>query len=201
MWMVRCGAKSAFIDDFIKEGIVAIGWVLGDLSNVHEEELSSLIDKTYPNNSKISNAQSKGMVWNFVHNFKVGDYVVTYDSLSREYYVGEITSDYKYISDIDNTELINQRDVKWNTNTIPRDDFSIRTKSKLGSLLTVFSLNDIKEDIIKVLNGKKEDFSEEDQEEEVETLNKDIFNQSFELIKDSVIKLSWDEMQNLLQVF
>lgn len=30
MWMVRCGPNSIFFDDFIKENIVAIGWVLGD---------------------------------------------------------------------------------------------------------------------------------------------------------------------------
>lgn len=198
MWMVRAGSKSVFIDDFIQDKIVAIGWVLGDLTSVDEKNLTQLIEEKYPDNNKISNAQSKGMIWNFVNNFKIDDYVVTYDSLKREYHVGKIISDYKYISDIDNTELINQRDVEWFTKTIPRDDLPLRTKNKLGSLLTVFSLNDIKEDILKLLKGKKEELSEEDEENEAEILKEDIFNQSFELIKDSVMKLSWEEMQELV---
>jgi len=198
MWMVRAGSKSEFIDDFIKDNMVAIGWELGDLTNVDESKLESLINEVYSDKSKISNSQSRGMIWNFLHNFKIDDYVVTYDTMQRHYYVGKIISEYKYISDIDNTELINQRDVKWFENTIPRDDLPLRTKNKLGSLLTVFSLNDVKEDILNILNGKKENLNEEDEEDEAEILKEDIFNQSFELIKDSIMKLSWEEMQELV---
>ena len=198
MWMVRCGPKSIFIDDFIKDEMVAIGWVLGDLSDVNENDLTALIDKNYPENSKISNAQIRGMVWNFVHNFKIGDYVVTYDAVKREYYVGKIISDYKYIADIDNTELINQRDVKWFTKTIPRDNLPLRTKNKLGSLLTVFSLNDVQQDILDAVEGKAGHVNEEDEEDEAEQLKEDIFNQSFELIKDSIMKLGWEDMQELV---
>lgn len=197
MWMVRCGPKSIFIEDFIKEGIVAIGWVLGDLTEVKEEQIALLLEKAYPGNSKTSYSQAKGMIWNFLHNFQIDDYVVTYDAVKREYYVGKILSDYKYIENIDNTELINQRNVEWFKNTVKRDDLPIRIKNKLGSVLTIFSLTDVKQEILDKVEGK-ETVIEENEEEEVESLKEDIFNQSFELIKDAVMKLGWEDMQELV---
>ena len=154
MWMVRCGKNSEFIDNFIEDKIVAIGWELGDLSDANEYDVETRINNAYPERNNISNALSKSMVWNFVRNIKIDDYVVTYDAVKRVYYLGKVKSDYKYVEGIDNTELINQKDVEWFPNTINRDDLTITAKNKLNSLLTVFSLNDVKDDILNVFEGK-----------------------------------------------
>jgi len=154
MWMVRCGKKSDFINNFVEGNMVALGWQFGDLTDINEYELESRINIVYPENDSISNAFYKTMVWNFIHNIEINDYVVTYDSIKRLYYIGKVTSGYKYVEDENNYELVNQINVEWYSNTINRDDLPIPIKNKLNSRLAIFSLNDIQEYMLNALNGE-----------------------------------------------
>ena len=40
MWMVRAGENSFLIEDFKNNNIVAIGWDLGDLREIPDEEIA-----------------------------------------------------------------------------------------------------------------------------------------------------------------
>lgn len=83
-----------------------------------------------------------------------GDGVVTYDPSTREYLVGEITSDYRY-----EPGLIplypNIRDVVWNSR-VSRDALESDTRNSLGSTLTLFAVSpEAWEDIQFAAKGKK----------------------------------------------
>ena len=84
MWMVRAGANSFLIDEFIQNSIVAIGWNLGDLSDKSDDEIAQMFKNKY------KNTRSLNQVIRFLRYISVGDYVVTANNLTRTYFIGRI---------------------------------------------------------------------------------------------------------------
>jgi restriction system protein len=92
------------------------------------------------------------------------------------------------------------RKVRW-IKEIDRDNLSTNTKNSLGSSLTVFNLSeDCTKEILSIINEKKTNDKnitlEED--EELELIQEDIISKANEFIKDKIIELSWENMENLV---
>ena len=144
-------------------------------------------------------------VFNFVREIKVGDKVVTYDSPARTYHVGTITgpASMRTNAQSDEEPFHIVRPVQW-IRQVSRDTLSISAKNSLGSTLTIFrpsgeaeaELNStstgneadptIKQAAVKVIDAPIED-----------PLANALEN-SKELIKDRLVKLTWQEMQELV---
>lgn len=203
--MVRAGTNSFLFDEFKNKGFVAIGYELDDLSNVKsKEDLRILIEERYPEKNSRQVASVLGIVNRFRFELKKGDEVLSYDTISRRYILGKIISNYIYdvkFSDSEDTQHILK--VKWFDKEIDRDDLKIATKNSLGSVMTLFSLNDdVKEDIHNVLNENipvsNPDEDDDLEEEEAKILKDDVINQSIEFIKDEVMQLDAYGMQDLV---
>ena len=95
MWMVRAGQGGSYVDDFIENNLVAIGWgQIGTLTkDDSKKSISSKISKEWPNITKGKVSISTGMVYRFINEIEIGDKVVTYDPSRRIYHVGEISSE------------------------------------------------------------------------------------------------------------
>lgn len=200
MWMVRAGEDAFLIEDFRKKNYVSIGWNdLLDLSKIkNREEIKELLKKkrSYPKKSQIAHAA--GQINRFLFDFQESDYVVSYDPANRLYIVGEIRSDYEYNPRLG--DYHNIRRVKW-LGGVPRDKLSTSTRNTLGGISTVFKISEeAAKEIIGVLKGKKvtDENAEEEEKEDEEELRKDAFSRASELIKDKIMKLDWDEMQELV---
>ena len=98
MWMVRAGEEAFLVDDFKDLNIVAIGWETGDLSGKSRDEITQIMEDKYQSSNKRSLGINIGQVTRFVCDFKIGDYVITYNPKTRNYLMGKIISDY-YFSD------------------------------------------------------------------------------------------------------
>jgi restriction system protein len=197
MWMVRAGRDAFLIDDFEKDSVVAIGWdELGDISSYSDpEKLKIFIKETYPEFNSGQLGMAASQVNKFKFDFDKGDWAVTYNPEERVYLVGEILSDYIYQ---ENKEYYNHvRKVKW-LRKVNRDDLKTSTRNTLGAISTIFSINvEAAEDILNSLKGKKT-LEEEEPEEELEIIKEDVISNSSEFIKDKVIALNWEEMQELV---
>ncbi len=90
MWMVRAGEGDFLIDDFKEGGFVAIEGDTGDLSNKNIDELKKIISDSYVQTNNLSQFK------NFIHDFEIGDFVISLDHLNEFYIVGRIVSDYYY---------------------------------------------------------------------------------------------------------
>lgn len=151
MWMVRAGSNSFLINDFRENNIVAIGWNLGDLTDKSGDEIYELFRKKY------RTTRSAMQVIRFVHDIKIGDYVVSYDSETRLYLLGKVTSDYYHSDKISKVDEANDNywdihDVEWLCE-IPRESFKKSTQGTLGTQTTVFHIKDnAKYDILNVYN-------------------------------------------------
>lgn len=199
MWMVRAGEGAYLFDEFRSKNIVAIGWnETGDLSKVPTpEEIKQIVKEKYPYFKLGKINISAGQISRFRFNFKKGDNVITYDPDERIYLVGEILSDYEYNTKFG--EYFHIRRVEW-LGKVSRDKLSTITKNTLGAISTIFELNeDAEEEIIKFLEGKTkavEDIESKEAEEEI--IKEDMIAKAREFIKDKILDLNWEEMQELV---
>lgn len=198
-WMVRAGEGAYLYDEFEKNNLVAIGWNgLGDLTKVSSpEKLKQLVSEIYSDARPGYIIASAGQVIRFKFEFKKGDNVLTYNPQERVYLVGEIIGDYEYSPGI--LEYSNIRKVKW-IGKIGRDKLSTATKNTLGAISTLFKLSDeASHEISSLLKGKAE--PAEDHEKEVTDLDiirEDMLSKAHEFIKDRIIALDWEQMQNVV---
>lgn len=206
IWMVRSGGGSFLLEEFIIDKIVAIGWNdLGDLSAINEyQELKALFKHSYPDDSDGRVNQSCGQLWRFLHEFDIGDKVITYDSNSRQYYLGEIISPYVYDK---NATYFHTRKIEWIEAPTDRDVLDTESKNTLGATLTIFEISHFIWD--QLLNNNPSYISEEDLEEieqfqiqteaqNLESLKADTVARSTEFIKDIIAHLSWQNVELLV---
>ena len=156
MWMVRCGSKSKAFDYFKNNNIVAIRW--SKLGNLNDFENKYELRDKLKNSLHITKYQKlisdSSIIWKFVHEINIGDYVVT-SATRDEFYIGQVTSDYIYnINELhEDNHFINQRKVKW-LGGFSKNEFNENIKRSLNAQSTVYSLDKIKDDILNVLNNK-----------------------------------------------
>ena len=203
MWMVRAGENAFLINDFRNKNHVSIGWnALANFSKVtNKDTIKELVQKNkdalnYTKSGQVNMAASQ--INKFLFDFKQGDYVISYDPQNRVYLVGEIQSDCEYDEKLG--EHRHFRKVKW-LGEVSRDSLSVATRNTLGAISTIFQINETAAgEIIEVLEGKEKVSKEvgDDQEIEEETLKEDMISRANELIKDKIITLNWDEMQQLV---
>lgn len=204
VWMVRAGEGGWRIGEFRSRSIVAIGWQeMGDMSSLKtREDFVRQIGRIYPDNSKAQTSTSAGMAFRFVREMKIGDGVVTYDPSERRYLVGELTSDYRY--DSDQPDGPNVRNVRWR-GQVPRDSLSVSARNSLGAIATLFLLSpEVAAEFERLMAGGAEKqvvastSNDTDEAQQVEDIYRDVQNKSVEFIKDRLIRLSWEDMQELV---
>lgn len=198
IWMVR-SQGGELLPLFLNNDVVALGWdALGNLTGKSRNQIKEIVMDSYPNEKAIY--QWSGIVDAFVNIIKKGDFVITYDKSSRSYYVGEVTSDYYYDPKLDK-DYPNYRKVVWNNKVISRDDLSSSSKNSLGGTLTVFHVShDAEVEIFNILKSKK-DIIKNEQEiaEEVELQSNELLENSTETLKDRILNLSADDMEELVK--
>ena len=203
MWMVRAGEDAYLINDFRRKNHVSIGWnALSNLSKVADKDaIKRLVQQNkdelnYTKSGQINIAASQ--ISRFVFDFKQGDYVISYDPQNRVYIVGEIQSDYEYDEKLSKHRHF--RKVRW-IGEVSRDKLSVATRNTLGAISTIFLINEnAAGEIIGILEGKEKPPEEvvEEEEAEEESLKEDMVSRANELIKDKIMALDWDDMQELV---
>ena len=133
---------------FLKENVIAIGWKeMCDLSAIDNtrESYKSKFTEVYPDAKKGKIANGAGMLYRFVHELKIGDYIIFPSKSDRRINIGQITGDYKY--DPEESEYVNKRDVKW-LKHLSRTSFSQGALYEIGSALTFFSVKNYADEFL-----------------------------------------------------
>lgn len=204
MWKVNAGRRSVLAGEFLKRNVVAIGWrEAGDYSRARaRSEVLQRVVAAYPDHTDQQNHVSAGQIWRFLHDVSVGDAVLTYDPATRLYHVGEISGEPRYAPE-EIEVLPVQRAVRW-TETVSRDALSHAAKGRLGAILTLFKVAPETADEIILLasGGAKAAAAPDDSEDPVPLAAADPFleleDQAIERIKDRLLGLDWEEMQELV---
>jgi len=210
--MVR-GDGGRLFDDFREQNAVALGWhELADVAKpgLSKDEIASVYAKRRPEYKKGTILSGSSQVWRFVNEVKAGDKVVTYSPSLRRYLVGTIKG--PLVADPSPLQpgMSLRRSVEW-LGEVGRDQLSLATRNSLGSTLTFFHVPaSAAAEICAALGTQVDDDGfvsipvfepvargtaiEEESREQLQ----DLEARSFELIKDRVTALDWDEMQELI---
>ncbi|NLZ53259.1 MAG: restriction endonuclease [Thermoanaerobacteraceae bacterium] len=203
MWFVRAGEKGYMFEEFIQKSVVAIGWIkIGDLSSENTlNELKKIVREKYPEYKDGAVNIAAGQIFRFRNAFQKDDQVVTYNPESRYYHIGRIVSDYEY-----NETLLDKmkhiRKVEWG-GKILRDVLSPSARNTLGSIMTIIKVpSEVKNEINELLksNGKRkiDDTDEASEEYDFEAIKEDVIAKAHEFIKDKILTLDWEEMEELI---
>lgn len=134
---------------------VCIGWSnLGDLSDIDsKEQLSELYEANYEKNNR-GRGQDVGQIWRFIHDMKVGDYVIFAEN--SVFHIGRIESDYCYDTmerESQDSDYKSNRKVKWLKKNISRSVLSTNLHNSLKTAMSIWTLNDYKSAVLDLLRG------------------------------------------------
>ncbi len=207
-WVIRAGRESRFADDFIGEGVVAIGWSeLGPIEpGTPKDKILELYRLTIPDASDGNAQNGSSQVKRFLDEVQVGDGVITYDRDRRLYFVGEIMSPPSW-SPESFSELPRIRKVNW-LHRVSRNSLSTATKNTLGAIQTIFLLKsktateiyekalpidapDQKSDVVSVTPPTVLDEEETD-------VKLQLVEKAEESIEEKITRLNWEQVQDLV---
>lgn len=201
MWKVTAGRANSHIMEFLDQGVVAIGWSeAGDYRRASSrEELRELFAEAWPEWTNRQVQVGAGQVWRFLHEMQNGDAILTYDPSSRLYHLGIVAGEPEYRPDLMERLPVTRR-VTWQS-SVRRDELTEGARYSLGAIMTFFRVPDlVAEEITRKANGKGQPIATigEPEEDEVADPYADISEQALERVKDKILSLSWDELQELV---
>ena len=194
MWMIRAGAGASYIDTFRDQGSVAMGWNdTGSLAGAtSRDDVLAKVKACWPDYNDRKAIISAAQLWRFAKEIEVGDQVISYDPSLREYLVGTVQSESQFDAD---SGVSHVRKVTWSAN-VKRDDLGLSTRNSLGAISTLLLIPEA----AVASGGAKPTLNsaaESDTIDESELLE-DIEDKAREFIKDRLMKLDWDDMQELV---
>lgn len=171
---------------FLNKDLIAIGWrAFGDLSKVeaNRDAFKAHYIEAYPDAKKGQIANGAGMLYRFIYEMQIGDYVVFPSKTDRKINIGTVEGDYFY--EDNDGEYVQRRKVKW-LKHIPRLRFSQGALYEVGSALTFFSVKNYADEFLSALDKdfKKSVTSDNAEDESVGATAEDIV----ESTKDFILK-------------
>ena len=142
VWVVRAdGGKET--QNCVDGGFTGIGWnETGDLSDVADRTAIAELwaEIASEEDGPGARGQVVGVLTRFVHEMRVGDWVITPGSNSQQLHYGRIIGEYRHESNpSDNCPYLHRRDVRWRRKTLDRSELSAPFFNTLNSYLTVFN--------------------------------------------------------------
>lgn len=155
VWGIHAGRMGEADETFLKKNYLAIGWAkAGDFSNIKpdREYFKKIVAKFYPERTPRAIQASAGQIYRFIHEMKIGDYVIYPSKIDHQIHIGRVTGDYQYAPNIDplHPQL---RPVKW-LKTLPRTSFSQGALYEIGSAMTFFQVKNYADEFLSALEGK-----------------------------------------------
>ncbi|MDQ3144549.1 MAG: restriction endonuclease [Pseudomonadota bacterium] len=202
MWKVTAGRSNIYVAEFLESGLVAIGWSeAGDYRAASTRaDLIAHFAGVWPEQTSRQIQVGAGQVWRFLHEIQVGDKILTYDPATRLYHVGVVGGGARYEPER-MERLPVARAVEWQA-SVSRDALSDGTKNTLGAIMTIFKLSTSAEAEILQLAGQPlpETGAANGSEDAAIVVDPyaDIADQALERVKDRILSLGWDELQELV---
>ena len=151
---------------FLRENVIAIGWrAMGDIAKIEasREAFKKKYMEAYPNAKKGSIATSAGMLYRFMHEVQVGDYIIFPSKSDRKINIGVIEGDYFYVETA--SKYVQQRKVKW-IKHLPRTVFSQGALYEVGSALAFFAVENYADEFRAAVNKNSQRLVSDDGEDE-----------------------------------
>lgn len=140
-WVVRAGRDGEQEQANLDAGTATIGWGIGDLTGTSSrEDVRSLMDAAYPEDSPSRLANLTGQVWAFRSQVQPGDVVLMPSKLRPGYlYLGKSTGPYRYRADEPDISRRHQIPVEWQEEPVSKSAVKDDLLYSLNAIMTVFN--------------------------------------------------------------
>ncbi|MDM5322035.1 restriction endonuclease [Bacillus altitudinis] len=198
-WMIRAGDQNDLIPMWEEKGLASIGWPkLGNPKQYQtKQEMNARADVIFAESKPFTRRSWVSQVWRFSREIQKGDRIITYIKESREYRVGTVTAPHFFDEAAGDKMYPNHIQVNWEPIAVKRDSLSQSAKNSLGSISTVFRVDDWGEEIEHLLKNPTSIPASEDETEEDEIIE-DLVSKATVMIADKVDKLDPWKMQDLV---
>ncbi len=169
---------------FLQSNVIAIGWKsIGDLSLISpsRDAFKEKYITTYPDSKKGAIANGAGMLYRFIHELKVGDYIVFPSKINREINLGIVEGEYQYVENA--SEYVQQRKVKW-LKHFPRTAFSQGALYEVGSAMSFFMIKNYADEYLSALDKNFVKATEEQEDDTVAATADEIID----ITRDFILK-------------
>ncbi|MES9685256.1 restriction endonuclease [Gottfriedia acidiceleris] len=199
-WMVRAGDNNELIPIWKQKNVVSIGWAkLGNPKLFSSRDV--LIQKAhtvYVEDKPAARINWASQVWRFSREIEAGDRVITYARDKREYLIGTVQKTHKFDENVVDDYYPNIIEVKWENKQIPKDYLSQGARNSLGSVLTVFRVDDWGMELEGLIKNTQPTTGDGSDDEEEEIIKEDFVQKALTMVQDKVDKLDPWAMQDLL---
>lgn len=154
-WGIHAGHTGDADELFLKSDRIAIGWHdMGDLSAIEasRDAFKTKVVATYPDIKPGAVPQAAGQPFRFVHEMKVGDFVIYPAKQSRQVHIGKVVGNYAYET-TPPAGYPNRRKVTW-LKSAPRTHFSQGALYEIGSALSLFQVRNFADEYRALVEGK-----------------------------------------------
>ena len=197
-WMVRAGSAGVYASKWREEGIIGIGWDFGgaDISAMTRAQLSEAYAKAHPLRDAFAARHPARQAHHFAHDLTVGSTVVTYDPGSRHYYIGQVSGPCESAPDDEGTTYT--RRVQWSAEA-PRDLLTKASRNSLGSLTTLFTISgEVMADLARASGARDPEPADGEVDDTTdEEARSASYEDGIERIKDRVLALGWEQVEQL----
>lgn len=179
---------------------MAIGWIrMSDVSQMPSRvEFKSGYLAAYAERNPRAAPMQAGQVLRFAREIRVGDYALTYLKAEREVLIGVGEGEYEYLQKPYLDHYPHVRRVQW-LQRVSRDCFSASAKSSLGSIMTVFNLDDHVDEIHRLAVSADIGSPQPEEEQEVgPPFVDEVKAQADELVSDLISRLDPYEFQDMV---
>lgn len=147
MWGIHTKDDSLFLNG----NVIAIGWrEMGDLSAL-EPTRDAFRDKyveIYPDAKKGGIGTGAGMLYRFLYEIQVGDYIVFPSKIDRMINIGKVEGEYQFVPEA--VEYVQQRSVRWMKH-LPRTAFSQGALYEIGAAMSLFAVKNYPDEFLHAL--------------------------------------------------
>ncbi|CAM3489158.1 restriction endonuclease [Aeromicrobium ponti] len=198
-WMIRAGDNNELIPVWKEQGIASIGWPkLGNPKHYRtKDEMIANANTVFAESKPNSRRSWVNQVWRFSREVKKGDRIITYNKEKRDYMVGTVLEPHFYDESVGDPAYPNNIKVEWGEITVERDSLSQAAKNSLGSVLTVFRVDEWGNEIANLIEHPFTDPEPTDEAEEKEIIE-DLVSKALVMVQDKVDMLDPWQMQELV---
>lgn len=191
LWGIHAGQTGDAELLFLRKNRLALGFTgVGDLSKLppNREAFKDRVRERFPNDKPGRIPVTAGTLYRFVHELKIGDWVIFPSKRDKLVHIGEVTGEYEY------NEILEQRlgyyhhrTVKW-LGEFPRTRFSQGALYEIGSAVTLFQVRNYADEFIAAVEGHAPDIAFADDNETVALIAEDIEQQTTDFIIKAIAK-------------
>ena len=171
---------------FLSKNLIAMGWKeVGNLAEIEptREAFKVRYAEVFPDAAKGQIPVVAGMMFRFIHEVQIGDYIVFPSKSDRKINIGLVEGDYYY--DENAEEFVQQRKVKW-LKHLSRTAFSQGALYEAGSAMTFFMIKNYADEYLSALDKgfKAQSIDDAGEDETIGATAEDII----EITKDYILK-------------